>query len=255
VRTYYYADGARVAMREGSTLYYILADHLGSTAITANSDGTSEVGELRYYAYGKTRYTSGTTPTNRRFTGQIEDATIGLYFYNARYYDPALGRFIAADTMVPEPGNPQDLNRYSYVRNNALRYVDPSGHMIGPLPEFEFDISGWNKWAVVALRAGLTVMGAQTNVEGDVLRAVPSLTPPCGADFVIAPGVLGVSGLADVTGDAAAQIVDDVAAQMADDVVAQVADDAAQGLAGRAPGATGKCEYNLQHRLSTTTIM
>jgi hypothetical protein len=42
---------------------------LGSTAITANSGGTAEVGELRYYPYGKTRYTSGTTPTSYRFTG------------------------------------------------------------------------------------------------------------------------------------------------------------------------------------------
>jgi hypothetical protein len=74
VRKYYYAGGARLAMREAGTLYYLLTDHLGSTAITINSAGTSEVGELRYYAYGKTRYSSGTTPTDRRFTGQIEDA-------------------------------------------------------------------------------------------------------------------------------------------------------------------------------------
>jgi RHS repeat-associated protein len=61
------------------------------------------VAELRYKAWGETRYTYGTTPTTYRFTGQREDATIGLYFYNARYYDPALGRFISADTVVPEP--------------------------------------------------------------------------------------------------------------------------------------------------------
>ncbi len=44
--------------------------------------------------------------TTYRFTGQREDDTIGLYFYNARYYDPALGRFVQADTVVPSPGNP-----------------------------------------------------------------------------------------------------------------------------------------------------
>ena len=41
-----------------------------------------------------------------------------------------LGRFVSADTLVPNPGNPQDLNRYAYVRNNPLRYTDPSGHWI-----------------------------------------------------------------------------------------------------------------------------
>jgi hypothetical protein len=49
-------------------------------------------------------------------------------YYGARYYDATLGRFVQADTVVPNPGNPQDLNRYAYVRNNPLRYVDPSGH-------------------------------------------------------------------------------------------------------------------------------
>jgi RHS repeat-associated protein len=61
------------------------------------------------------------------FSGQRSDAT-GLYFYNARYYSPLSGRFISADTIVPEPGNPQALNRYAYVFNNPLKYVDPSGH-------------------------------------------------------------------------------------------------------------------------------
>jgi RHS repeat-associated protein len=79
-----------------------------------------------------TRYTSGTTPMARRFAGQIEDATIGLYFYNARYYDPALGRFVSADTIVPSPGDPQSLNRYSYVLNSPLNYRDPSGHAVDP---------------------------------------------------------------------------------------------------------------------------
>jgi RHS repeat-associated protein len=53
----------------------------------------------------------------------------GLMYYKARYYYPALGRFVSADTIVPEPGNPQSLNRYAYVKNNPLRYVDPSGHL------------------------------------------------------------------------------------------------------------------------------
>jgi RHS repeat-associated protein len=56
------------------------------------------------------------------------DEESGLYYYNARYYDPELGRFIQPDTMVPDAGDPQTLNRYSYVNNNPLKYADPSGH-------------------------------------------------------------------------------------------------------------------------------
>ena len=54
---------------------------------------------------------------------------LGLYDYQARFYDPALGRFLQPDLLVPEPGNPQTLNRYAYVYNNPLRYTDPSRHV------------------------------------------------------------------------------------------------------------------------------
>jgi hypothetical protein len=47
----------------------------------------------------------------------------------ARWYDAALGRWISADTIVPEPGNPQAFNRYSWVLGNPLKFSDPSGHM------------------------------------------------------------------------------------------------------------------------------
>jgi RHS repeat-associated protein len=48
--------------------------------------------------------------------------------YNARYYSLFLGRFISPDTVVPEPGNPQNFNRYSYVLNNLAKFTDSSGH-------------------------------------------------------------------------------------------------------------------------------
>ena len=85
--------------------------------------------EVRYAPFGTDRYAAGTTPTSYRFTGQRKDATIGLYFYNSRYYDPLLGRFIQSDTLVPNPSVPQSLNRYAYTLNNPLRYIDPSGHL------------------------------------------------------------------------------------------------------------------------------
>lgn len=49
-------------------------------------------------------------------------------------YSPALGRFIQPDTIVPDMYNPQSLNRYSYVLNNPIRYIDPTGHCPGVKP-------------------------------------------------------------------------------------------------------------------------
>jgi len=127
VTKYYYAGVERIAMRQGGVLYYIFGDHLGSTAVVKNTQGGKT--ELRYTAWGTTRYEYGSTPTDRRFTGQREEASFGLYFYNARWYDPALGRFIQADTIVPGAGNPQAWDRYAYTSNNPVKYSDPSGHM------------------------------------------------------------------------------------------------------------------------------
>ena len=63
------------------------------------------------------------------FTGQYSNVSdFGLMYYNARFYDPLLSRFTSADTLIPEPGNPQSWDRYSYVNNSPLMYTDPSGH-------------------------------------------------------------------------------------------------------------------------------
>ena len=139
-KAYYSAGGQLVALRvytapTNSVLYYLHSDHLGSTSLTTCGNSAcgplgSVVGELKYYPFGQTRSTWGSTPTDRRFTGQVsEEAHLGsLYFYNARYYSPAIGRFLSADTIVPQLENPQAWNRYAYVVNSPLKYTDPSGH-------------------------------------------------------------------------------------------------------------------------------
>ena len=69
VSKYYFAGAQRVAMRAGSTLTYLLGDHLGSTSLSVNTNGAL-VSELRYKPWGETRYTSGTMPMNYQFTSQ-----------------------------------------------------------------------------------------------------------------------------------------------------------------------------------------
>jgi RHS repeat-associated protein len=125
--TNYYLGGKLIAVRTGTTLSYILQDHLGSTSGTANSSGAL-ASTILYYSFGATRACTGTSPTDMKFTGQRLDST-GLYYYGSRYYDPGIGRFISADTIVSNPADPQSLNRYSYCLNNPLKLIDPSGHM------------------------------------------------------------------------------------------------------------------------------
>ncbi len=119
-------------------------------------------------------------PTSYRFTGQREDTT-GLYFYNARYYDPVVGRFAQADTIVPQPGNPQGLNRYTYVNNNPVKYRDSTGHVIDTLfdiasvgadiVQFKNDPTRGNL-AILAFDVGAMLIPGVPAVAGMVVRGL-----------------------------------------------------------------------------------
>jgi RHS repeat-associated protein len=108
--------------------YYYHPDHLGSANILTDRQGNL-VQHYENAAFGKQRYQDNTSAFNvsNRYTDQILDEDTGLYYYNARYYDPELGRFILADSIVSSAADSQSLNRYSYVRNNPINSVDPSG--------------------------------------------------------------------------------------------------------------------------------
>lgn len=101
-RKYYFVGANRIAIRENGTLTWLISDHLGSTSVSVNASGNL-VSSLRYTAFGEVRAASGTTATDYRYTGQRNEAEIGLYYYVARFYDPYLNRFLSPDTIVPDP--------------------------------------------------------------------------------------------------------------------------------------------------------
>ena len=129
VTKYYYASGQRVAMRKAGVVSFLHTDHLGSTSLTTAVNGYQVGSTQRYELYGEPR-APVLMSTDRLYTGQVFDRNVELMYYGARYYDPVLGRFVQADTIVPNTADPQSFNRYSYVLGNPLRYTDPSGHCI-----------------------------------------------------------------------------------------------------------------------------
>jgi len=134
IMKYYSSGSAQIAMRsiqgESDTLQWLLSDHLGSTSTTANADGTWN-STISYTAFGEIRTSSGITPTEFRYTGQLRQAELGLYYYVARWYDPYLNHFVQADTIVPNAGDSAAYDRYAYTRNNPIKYSDPTGHDVG----------------------------------------------------------------------------------------------------------------------------
>ena len=120
-------NGLRVAKATDGELTWIHSDHLHSATILTDADGT-EIRRLAYAAFGEELENTGSgTEAKYSYTGKERDQS-GLLYYGARYYDPALARFITADTVYD--AGPQGLNRYSYALNNPILYRDPSGHYV-----------------------------------------------------------------------------------------------------------------------------
>jgi RHS repeat-associated protein len=82
--------------------------------------------------------------SDHHLTNQRLDATAARLDYGARRYDSYLGRLISLDTIVPDPANPQSLNRYAYVGNNPLKYVDPMGHAACAAGDRQCWTTEWN---------------------------------------------------------------------------------------------------------------
>ena len=125
----YYAGTQLIATRKGGALSYLLSDHLGSTSLAVDSSRTVTASQ-RFTPWGEVRAPSGTMQTSYSFTGQYSDSYINLLYYGSREYDPAIGRFISPDTIVPtSTQGVQAWDRYGYVNNNPVTYNDPTGHV------------------------------------------------------------------------------------------------------------------------------
>src|SRR5574341_1968295 len=120
----------RIIGGQNAGVYYRHGDHLGSTSVISDSSGLKIPGsDVKYAPFGEMRSGELSALTDLGYTGQqLDRSTGGLMYYGARYYLPGLRRFISADTIVPNPSNPQTLNRFSYTVNNPINYTDPTGH-------------------------------------------------------------------------------------------------------------------------------
>ena len=128
-----YNDTAKNA-RPTPGLLYFHPNHLGSTALVTDDAGDL-VSEIHYKPYGEVIRSASSGPDSfrKKYTGQEEDPETSLMYYNARYYDPAIGRFISQDSMVDPGAGSQGFNRYMYVGGNPVMGTDPSGHFVDPI--------------------------------------------------------------------------------------------------------------------------
>lgn len=146
-----YAGDTLIASIENNgtpTTYIVHTDHLGGTNVVTDSSGNLNQ-TLSYYPFGSTRINQqqGSFNERNKFTGHDFDDQTGLYYMQARYENPSIGRFISEDPSFLDIGRPdfkqlygqplalflatpQNLNSYSYVNNNPVTLKDPDGRII-----------------------------------------------------------------------------------------------------------------------------
>jgi RHS repeat-associated protein len=178
-----YGDGMQLARVTGGTTYYYHEDRLGSTRSTTYVPEKVAVSfSSDYQPYGQSFGASGSEPF--QFAGRLLDSATGLYYFNARFYDPSIARFTTKDSARPNVQDPPTFNSYAYARDNPLKYSDPTG-------------LDWNIWDSIAV--GLLIGLA-------IVATVPTL----GASYFLAAGAIGAIAAG---ADEAAPVLDDFAVQ------------------------------------------
>jgi RHS repeat-associated protein len=152
---YTFFNGKRIARRDSlNSVSYYFADHLGTARVVVNAGGTI-LDDSDFYPFGGERPVTGPNSANAyKFSSKERDIESGLDNFDFRYFGSSLGRFTSPDPLGGHVSNPQSLNRYTYVLNNPLTFVDPFG----------LDADG-------SFRAG-------TCIDWESLKGSDCLTPP-----------------------------------------------------------------------------
>ena len=181
--SYVYALDMLSATDNSNVTTYFLQDGLGSTTgLTDDSGGVTDT--YAYDVFGATKSHTGSSANAWLFTGELQDSPVGRspYYLRARYYDPAIGRFLTRDPLLGSATMPQSLNRYPYVLNNPGLLVDPTGMCVFGLP------------CPKPIDRGIDKVGDFVECAADIPGCVKSTTEK----YVIAPGLdrLGQAELA-----------------------------------------------------------
>jgi RHS repeat-associated protein len=189
-----------VRLTNGANPEYIHSDHLGSPVAATNASGAISWRE-NYTPFGEARVRPVGNANKPGYTGHVQDAATGLTYMQARYHDPVIGRFLAADPI----GYQDQLNLYAYVHNDPVNVVDPDGR---------FGVAGFLAGAAFEALAQWSVTGSVSDWKA---------VGVAGAVGVVTGGVGGYAAKAALTG-----------ATTAGKAIA------ATGLAGGAAAAGGK---------------
>jgi RHS repeat-associated protein len=116
-----------IAHAQSSTVTYVYTDPQGTPLAEADASGNITA-TFDYRPYGSVAM--GSAPSGPGYTGHVNDPDTGFVYMQARYYDPAVGRFLSIDPVAPKSGDPFSFNRHAYANNNPIMHIDPDGRTV-----------------------------------------------------------------------------------------------------------------------------
>jgi RHS repeat-associated protein len=188
------APAAALAQTTTQVVEYYTTDAIGSVrAVTKKVNGQWQVTHHDFMPSGEQVSPPYPSPDKRLFTGKERDAETGQDYFGARYYRTDLGRFTTVDPELNIKDalvDPQRWNRYAYVRNNPLRYVDPDGKDIWDLLGGMGNAIKSNFTLGVGRQAGGNTDFRLGQFAGDLISI------PVGLAETVSGGGVGLAGLA-----------------------------------------------------------
>ena len=158
--SYFFANNQRIAKstqknKAPPEVSYYLNNHLGSADVIIDENGKL-LDNIKYLPYGGYR----TFPKEKHtFTGKERDEVTDNYYFEARYYNSSIRHFTQADIITPKLYDPQSLNKYAYVINNPIKYIDPDGRLEYDPSSQEFRIQARDTLSSISKETGITING------------------------------------------------------------------------------------------------
>ncbi|MDW2980137.1 MAG: RHS repeat-associated core domain-containing protein [Rhodanobacter sp.] len=184
------ASGACHAQQHKVT--YIYTDPQGTPLAEADESGNITA-TYDYAPYGTPAPNMSGAPNGPGYTGHVNDPETGLVYMQARYYDPAIGRFLSVDPDAPKEGNVFNFNRFEYVNNNPVVNIDPTGKIIQIAGDPAFTAKMNNDIAMIDQGPGGHVLIEKMRNTPNIIYIVPA-APGAGNSTQADPSGISANG-------------------------------------------------------------
>lgn len=163
-RLHVYLGNQKISTIDDENSYFPVDDHLGSQTIITDQQG--EIVETNDYDdYGNVIHSQSSINNSYKFTGKELDTETDLQYFGQRYYDSNISQFVSIDPLLINApykflADPQQLNSYSYGRNNPVVLVDKTGEKVSEFQPYYSSSGFYDKGSQFGQYRGITIMSA-----------------------------------------------------------------------------------------------